>query len=92
MNGKNARAKFFAIQTGAFAVCTSATLENGQTLCAKHNFLKKNLKQTETGKKMFLRMLESAKNEGEKELIDFLEDVLKVYEKHNINGHIAWKR
>lgn len=41
---------------------------------------------------MFLRMLESAKNEGEKELIDFLEDVLKVYEKHNINGHIVWKR
>lgn len=37
-------------------------------------------------------MLESAKNEGEKELIDFLEDVLKVYEKHNINGHIVWKR
>lgn len=69
-----------------------ATLENGQTLCAKHNFLKKNLKQTETGKKMFLRMLESAKNANEKELIDFLEDVLKVYEKHNINGHIVWKR
>lgn len=69
-----------------------ATLENGQTLCSKHNFLKKNLKQTETGKKMFLRMLESAKNANEKELINFLEDVLKVYEKHNINGHIVWKR
>lgn len=69
-----------------------ATLENGQTLCAKHNFLKKNLKQTETGKKMFIRMLEAAKNANEKELIDFLEDVLKVYEKHNINGHIVWKK
>ena len=69
-----------------------ATLENGQTLCAKHNFLKKNLKQTETGKKMFIRMLEAAKNTNEKELIDFLEDVLKVYEKHNINGHIVWKK
>lgn len=69
-----------------------ATLENGQTLCSKHNFLKKNLKQTETGKKMFLRMLESAKNEGQKELIAFLEDVLEVYEKHDINGHIVWKR
>lgn len=69
-----------------------ATLENGQTLCSKHNFLKKNLKQTETGKKMFLRMLETAKNANEKELINFLEDVLKVYEKHNINGHIVWKR
>lgn len=28
-----------------------ATIENGQTLCSQHNFLKKNLKQTETGKK-----------------------------------------
>lgn len=69
-----------------------ATLENGQTLCAKHNFLKKNLKQTETGKKMFIRMLETAKNANEKELVDFLEDILKVYEKHNINGHIVWKK
>ena len=69
-----------------------ATLENGQTLCAKHNFLKKNLKQTETGKKMFIRMLEAAKNANQKELIDFLEDVLKVYEKHNMNGHITWKK
>ena len=69
-----------------------ATLENGQTLCAKHNFLKKNLKQTETGKKMFIRMLEAAKNANQKELIDFLEDVLKVYKKHNMNGHIIWKK
>lgn len=69
-----------------------ATLENGQTLCSKHNFLKKNLKQTETGKKMFIRMLETAKNAGENELISFLEDILKVYEKHNINGHIVWKK
>ncbi|WP_238699219.1 HNH endonuclease signature motif containing protein [Helicobacter sp. MIT 05-5294] len=69
-----------------------ATLENGQTLCSKHNFLKKNLKQTETGKKMFLRMLESTKESNQQELIDFLEDVLEVYEKHNINGHIVWKK
>lgn len=69
-----------------------ATLENEQTLCAKHNFLKKNLKQTETGKKMFIRMLEAAKNANQKELIDFLEDVLKVYKKHNMNGHIIWKK
>lgn len=68
------------------------TLENGQTLCSKHNFLKKNLKQTQTGKKMFIRMLESAKSANEKALIDFLEEVLEVYEKHNINGHIVWKK
>lgn len=69
-----------------------ATLENGQTLCAMHNFLKKNLKQTETGKKMFIRMLDAAKKANEKELVSFLEDVLTVYGKHNINGHIVWNK
>lgn len=68
-----------------------ATLQNGQTLCARHNFLKKNLKQTETGKKMFIRMLETAKEADDKELVAFLNEVLEVYEKHNINGHIVWK-
>lgn len=69
-----------------------ATLQNGQTLCARHNFLKKNLKQTETGKKMFIQMLETAKENDDKELIAFLKEVLEVYEKHNINGHIVWKK
>lgn len=69
-----------------------AVLENGQTLCSRHNFLKKNLKQTETGKKMFIQMLESAKDSGESELVAFLEEVLSIYEKHNINGHIVWKK
>lgn len=69
-----------------------ATLQNGQTLCARHNFLKKNLKQTETGKKMFIRMLETAKEADDKELVAFLNEVLEVYEKHNINGHIVWKK
>lgn len=36
----------------------TATIENGQTLCSQHNFLKKNLQQTETGKKMFMRLYE----------------------------------
>ena len=33
-----------------------AEIENGQTLCAQHNFQKKNYKQTESGKKMFIRL------------------------------------
>lgn len=69
-----------------------ATFENGQTLCARHNFMKKNLKQTESGKKMFLRMLDAAKKEGNEDIISFVEDILKVYEKHNMNGHIVWKK
>ena len=44
-----------------------ATIENGQTLCAQHNFIKKNLKQTETGKKMYIRLYELAKSEKNKE-------------------------
>ncbi|MFZ2149764.1 MAG: HNH endonuclease signature motif containing protein [Minisyncoccia bacterium] len=69
-----------------------ATIENGQTLCAQHNFIKKNLKQTETGKKMFIRLYELAKSEKNEELIKFCADVLETYEKHGINGHIVWEK
>lgn len=69
-----------------------ATMENGQTLCAMHNFLKKNLRQTETGKKMFIRILDEARKNDEERLIKFIEEVLELYEKHDINGHIKWKK
>lgn len=69
-----------------------ATIENGQTLCAKHNFLKKNLQQTETGKKMFIRLYDLAKKEDDKALQDFCIDILEIYEGHGINGHIEWNR
>jgi 5-methylcytosine-specific restriction endonuclease McrA len=69
-----------------------STIENGQTLCAQHNFLKKTLNQTETGKKMFIRLYELAKKEKNKELQNFCTDILQIYEKHNMNGHIIWKK
>lgn len=69
-----------------------ATIENGQTLCSQHNFIKKNLKQTETGKKMFIRLYELAKSEHDEELANFCSDLLAVYEKYGINGHIVWKK
>jgi predicted restriction endonuclease len=69
-----------------------ATIENGQTLCSQHNFIKKNLKQTETGKKMFIRLYELAKSENNAELMKFCADVLETYEKHGINGHIVWEK
>lgn len=69
-----------------------ATIENGQTLCAQHNFIKKNLKQTETGKKMFIRLYDLAKSEKNEELMGFCSDVLETYEKHDINGHIVWQK
>lgn len=69
-----------------------ATIENGQTLCSQHNFMKKTLKQTETGKKMFIRLYELSKAEGNQELMNFCAQVLKVYEKNKINSHIVWRK
>ena len=69
-----------------------STIENGQTLCAQHNFIKKTLKQTETGKKMFIRLYELAKKEKNEELLRFCTDILEMYEKHKINSHIVWKK
>lgn len=69
-----------------------STMDNGQTLCSRCNFLKKNLKQTESGKKMFIRMYEVAKKEKNKEILDFVKEVLGVYERNKINGHIEWKK
>ncbi|MBI1975828.1 MAG: HNH endonuclease [Candidatus Vogelbacteria bacterium] len=68
-----------------------ATIENGQVLCGQHNYQKKMLNQTETGKKMFIRLYELAKSEKNQELMKFCADVLETYERHNINGHIVWK-
>ncbi|MFN3428131.1 MAG: HNH endonuclease [Candidatus Thermochlorobacter sp.] len=69
-----------------------ATIENGQTLCGQHNYLKKNFKQTETGKKMFIRLYELAKSQQDEKLKKFCSEILEVFEKHHINGHIEWKR
>jgi len=69
-----------------------AEIINGQTLCAAHNFRKKNYKQTETGKKMFIRLYETAKALGDVETIKFCAQVLEVFERNNVNGHIEWKR
>lgn len=70
----------------------TSIIENGQTLCAQHNFIKKTLKQTETGKKMFIRLYELSKSEDNRELKKFCANILEIYEKYNINGHITWKR
>jgi len=69
-----------------------AKIENGQTLCAQHNFMKKTLKQTETGKKMFIRLYELSKEENNQELLEFSKQILEVYERNKINCHIEWKR
>lgn len=69
-----------------------AIIENGQTLCATHNFRKRNLKQTESGKKMFIRLYELAKASDDTEMVLFTSHILKVFERYDINGHIEWIR
>lgn len=69
-----------------------AAIENGQVLCGQHNYQKKMLNQTETGKKMFIRLYELAKSENNEELMKFCADILETYGKYDINGHIIWER
>jgi hypothetical protein len=69
-----------------------ATIENGQVLCSQHNFIKKTMNQTETGKKMFIRLYELAKAENNPQIVQFCAEILEVYEKNGINGHIIWNR
>ncbi len=62
-----------------------ATLENGQTLCSQHNFLKKNLGQTTLGKRYFIRLLKVSTKIGDKNLISFCDEVLKLFDKYKID-------
>ena len=65
------------------------TIDNGQTLCAEHNLLKKNYSQTETGKRYFIKLYEQAVRQGDKRMIKFCEQVFDIYNKHRVNTHIA---
>ncbi len=68
------------------------SIDNGETLCGQHNYQKKNYKQTESGKKFFIRLYDAAKANNDKEMTSFCAQVLEVYEKNGVNGHIEWKK
>ncbi len=68
------------------------SIDNGETLCGQHNYQKKNYKQTESGKKFFIRLYDAAKANNDKEMESFCAQVLEVYEKNGVNGHIEWKK
>lgn len=68
-----------------------AEIVNGQTLCSIHNYQKKNYGQTQTGKRMFMRLYELAKARGDIAIVQFCKEILEVYDKHKINGHIKWR-
>ena len=69
-----------------------ANVDNGQTLCSVCNFRKKNYGQTESGKKMFLRLWETANKIDDEKTKNFLVKVLSAYEEFDINGHIEWRK
>jgi hypothetical protein len=52
------------------------------------------MSQTETGKKSFIRLLELVRSSPEdattSQLENFLLEVLLVYDKHGMDGHIHW--
>ena len=68
------------------------TIENGQTLCATHNLHKKSLKQTDSGKNMFIHLYQLSQSVGDSEMRDFCRGILEVFEAHNMNDHVKWKR
>ena len=64
------------------------TIENGQTLCSKHNQLKKNYRQTTAGKKYFIQTYETAVENNDEKMIAFCEAVFDLYDDFEYNGHI----
>ena len=68
-----------------------ATVKNGQVLCSQHNNLKKNYGQTETCKRMYKVLYEKAVELNDTAMREFIVDVMRVYDEHNINSHIDWQ-
>ncbi len=64
------------------------TIENGQTLCSEHNFLKKNYSQTEFGKRFLIRLYNDALEKDDKRMVKFCKEVFDIYDKYGINSHI----
>jgi 5-methylcytosine-specific restriction endonuclease McrA len=64
------------------------TIDNGQTLCSEHNFLKKNYSQTEFGKRFLIRLYKDAVEKNDKRMVEFCKEIFDVYEKYRVNSHI----
>ena len=60
-----------------------ADISNGQTLCAACENLKSNYDIYTFGKKMFLKYLNKAKKNKDKDTEKFVSEILEVFEKHN---------
>ena len=69
-----------------------AEIVNGLTLCKLHYTKKKDIQNTETAMEMFMRLFELAMTGGDAELASFCSQILEVYEKNEVNGHIKWNK
>ncbi|MFQ5813090.1 MAG: HNH endonuclease [Anaerolineae bacterium] len=67
----------------------TGTVDNGQTLCSEHNFLKKTYSQTEFGKRFLIRLYQNAMKEGDERVVRFCKEIFDVYNKYEINKHIG---
>jgi len=63
-------------------------IDNGETLCIKHNLIKKNYSQTEAGKRYFIKMYNQAIAKNDERMIGFCKKVFDAYDDYGINGHI----
>lgn len=62
-----------------------ATIDNGQVLCAQHNFQKKTYGQVAFGKRMFTELLDKAIVSKDDNMEKFCCDILKLYYKYKID-------
>ena len=65
-----------------------STIDNGQTLCAAHNYMKKHHGQYAFAKKVFVNYLEQAKQSNQRKIIEFCKEILEIYDKYGIDSHI----
>jgi 5-methylcytosine-specific restriction endonuclease McrA len=65
------------------------TIDNGQTLCSEHNFLKKNYSQTEFGKRFLIRLYKDAVEKNDEKMVKFCKEIFDIYDKYGVNGHIS---
>ena len=62
-----------------------ATADNGQTLCAQHNFQKKNYDCTEFGLRLFKRLRVTAARAGDQRIVEFCDEVIAIFGRHGLS-------
>ena len=61
-----------------------STVENGQTLCSRCNFMKKNMNMKSLGKKIFENLLDESKKNKNKEMEKIAIEFLDLFKKHKL--------